>query len=207
MMVYAKHLSMPALYASHSTKHLCGVINITDPDQLQATRWKIQGISSYYIDLFFEKFMITYSKQCHVNSLALSKYKNHIEFYCGHHPDWQESCPCQVISAEVKVAKLDVITSFVMHYSMTRRRRLSFQMASGIMNNGHQDLLWKFDNMPDMYQIISLHIFAHTRIDLVSVTWRDTFSEEMEIYEGKSNPQDRFTNAKYAYVIITLLIV
>ena len=51
--------------------------------------------------------------------------------------------------------------------------------------------------MQDIYQMVSLHIFPHTRISLVGISW-DTFSEERETYAGKSNPQTRFINGKYA---------
>ncbi len=190
MMVYAQHLSMSVLCGSHLTKHLCGMINIPSQYNLQDTNWNIQGISGYYIDLFFEHFAITFSKQCHVNSLALSKYKNHRELYCGHLPDWYESCPCNMVYVVLKVTNYNVTTSFLMYYKMNRKRNLSLQMRSGSRQYGQHNLLWGFDHMQDIYQMVILHIFARTRIYLLGIS-RKFYVGERAIHAGKSSPSDQ----------------
>ena len=156
------------LEGSLMTHHICGKLESPDHTRTNEMQWLIQGLSGYNSVLKFEEFKIIYSKDCQINSLNLNKQRVKLESYCGHLPNWTETCPCDVIEVLLNVTSWHFNTSFKMSYMTSKKRAMSIHMIYGAFQPSFISyLVWKFEKMPGLPQLLTLDIYTAERIHLI----------------------------------------
>ena len=149
--------------------YLCGSIIQPDPETTLWNTWTITLLPGYNMDLSYEKFNMLFSDDCEINSLHIQKHDEIGEKYCGHLPDWRESCPCNEVTLSLFITFVATKSIFKISYMISKKKGISTHMFAGSNEARFDSYIQGIFGYDSVYFHMTLQISAQTRLDLVSL--------------------------------------
>ena len=169
---YLKQTRYSCTRLSTTLHHVCGnIVSSTDESTCKLRVWHIEPLAEYNTILIFNAFNMMYSKNCSINSLAVSRISDcvHKELYCGHLPPWNESCPSAKINLTLQINWLQSPTHLNTSYYISKHISATIYQHIQFFTTTNYALDVLFPSVSDVELEILLLVQA-SRINLIAIS-------------------------------------